>query len=661
MTPLDTREAFDDACDTARKAAKAYYDSAELVMSDAEYDALISAIEDAAAVHGWDHGGLLDQVAAGVSTGGDVTHSTPMGSLEKAKDLDAIVKFCREVGGPVLVEPKLDGLAVRAEYRAGQLILVATRGDGSTGEDVTAQARDIAGLPTRLARTLDLEVRGEVYMTEKDFAESNTNRVASGKPAFANPRNAVAGSLRNTDREYQVAMTFAAYGAQPDETLASRHSDAVRELAALGVATAGALWPQEPLTDPADVVSALERLGNERPSLGFPTDGAVVKADEHADRARLGSGTRAPKWAVAYKYAPAEATSVLRNIEVSVGRTGRISLRGVIDPVAVDGTTITYATLHNPAFVTEQGLGIGSRVMVVRAGDVIPRITAAVGEQDANVTPWQAPHSCPQCGEAWNTESLLWRCETPACSTLARLTYAVARDALDVDGMSEAIAAALVDAGTVTNLADLLTLDTATLSETTLGVTATGKPRKIGPTVAAKLSAQLSEAHGRPLARVITALGIRGTGRTISRRLASHFGSLDALRHADTDALAEVPGIGSEKAALIRAGLDDLSDVIERLLALGLGQSENTGSTGDQPLKGMTVVVSGAMTGVLAGRSRNEMNELIDSLGGRASSSVSAQTTYLVSSDTSTSKADKARQLGVRILTPEEFAELIGM
>lgn len=661
MTTLTRQSDFDAAVARARAAAAAYYDTGELLMSDAEYDQLLSDIEQAVATHpDWDDAGLLTAVAAGMSAGGDVTHPQPMGSLDKAKDLEAIAKFVASVGGPVAVEPKLDGLAIRAAYTAGKLTLVATRGDGTTGEDVTARAIGISGLPRRLPQPLDVEIRGEVYMTDADFEVSNANRVAAGKPAFANSRNAVAGSLRVSEREYAVTMSFAAYDVLGVD-LGDDHAAAMDTLASWGVRTAASLIDAPVLTTAEEVTVMLECIDAERGTWTFPTDGAVIKAAERDARERLGHGSRSPKWAVAYKFAPNEATSTLLDIEVAVGRTGRISLRGRIEPVPVGGTTISYATLHNPAFVTEQGLAIGQRVMVVRAGDVIPRITAAVGDQPDRLTPWTAPATCPQCDESWDTSSLLWRCLTPECSTVGRITYAVSRDCLDIDGASEAICTALVDAGLVSDIADLFTLTVDDLADLELGITATAKPRKLGRTVAAKLITQIDEARTRPLNRLLTSLGVRTLGRTLGRRIAAQFPTLAAVRAASAQDLAAVDGIGTEKAAIIAAGLADMSGVLDRLEALGVtGATSTEAAPASTPLAGKTVVVTGAMTGPLATLSRNQVHELIETAGGKASGTVSAKTHLLVCSDPGTSKARKAAELGIEVISPEQFAVLVG-
>lgn len=658
---ITERTEFDAAVQGLRDAAAAYYDTDTVLMTDAEYDALLDAVSAAAAQHpDWETFGLLDQVAAGTSTGGDVTHPTPMLSLAKVTEPAELAVFLSRINWvPTATEVKLDGMAVRAVYSAGKLALVATRGDGSTGEDVTAQARSIAGLPDTLARQVDLEVRGEVYMSDQDFLTASANRVAAGKAAFVNPRNATAGTLRNADLTYTAPLSFAAYDADGSvldgvET----HTERMDAVLDLGIVTAASLLPDLGAgDDPAELIA---EIGARRETLGFPIDGAVVKADRYQDRDRLGASSRTPVWAVAFKYPAAEGRSVLRDIEVAVGRTGRISYTAIIDPVFVAGATVSRASLHNADWITAQGLGIGSSVAVVRAGDVIPRVTALIGEQDSDVVAYVPSRDCPQCGEPLDTSSLLWRCHTPSCSVVGRIAYAASRDVWDIDGLGEEVATALVESGLVSDIADLFDLTVDAVADVAIGRTSSGAERRIGEATAARIVAGIDQARHAPLARTITALGIRMTGRSVGRWLASEFKSMQALRAASVAQVASIEKLGEVKATSIVNGLAAMGPVIDRLAAAGLPMQVEASSGDDAPLAGMTVVVTGAMTGPLAGVSRNEMNELIDAAGGKSSGSVSARTSLLVCGEPGSSKYVKAVELGVRIVTPEEFASMVG-
>ena len=655
---IKTRRQFDSAVEQALNAAAAYYDSAEMQMTDAEYDALIDDISEAAAQHpDWDSRGVLDEVAAGASAGGDVTHPNPMLSLSKVKTLVDVRDFITKVAQPVTVEPKLDGLAVRAEYVKGALTLVATRGDGATGEDVTARASEIQGLPLKLRKSMTFEVRGEVFMTDNDFESANDNRVHSGKPPFVNSRNAVAGCLRNSDREYDAPMSFAAYDASGTSVTDDSYISRMVSLASWGVGTARALVPGvsdlEATTDPEDVVARIESLGQRRSVLGFPIDGAVVKTDDVNARESLGVVSRTPRWAAAYKYAADTASTVLRDIEIAVGRTGRISLRAVLEPVFVGGTTVTFATLHNPAFVQEADFRIGDSVYVYRAGDVIPRVNAVdLSKRRRGAKRWIAPTACPQCGEGWDYSTMLWRCPSPECSLTSWIDFALSRDVLDVDGASIAFAEQAVEAGLVNDLSDIFTL---TIDQ--VAALPAGDDRQIGDKNATKIVNGIQAAKEQPLARQITSWNIRMVGRTLGRRMAAHFHTIDALLAASQEDLAAVDGIGAEKSRVIYAGLHDREAMIQKLVALGIntGTPANPATNdGDLPLFGKKVVV----TGTVPGLTRSEAQEAVERLGGQSSGSVSKSTDLVVIGDGAGSKADKAAELGIPTMTAEDFAQL---
>ena len=658
--PLTTEAAFKSAVEQAKSAAAAYYDTDAVKMTDVEYDGLLDLIQAAVEAHpDWDAEGLLDRVAGGQSTGGDVTHPVPMLSLGKAKTFEEVVDFARKTGEQqLLVEPKLDGLAVRAVYSAGALTLVATRGDGTTGEDVTDRARSITGLPVQLADAVDIEVRGEVFMSDADFDFSNSNRVAAGKPAFVNPRNATSGALRKADADYETRVSFASYDAfGPAVEGEPSYRARMLGVARLGVLTVGELLPSigEVTGEVERLLADIEALGEQRATLGFPIDGAVIKIDSVPARDLLGSVGRTPRWAVAYKYPADTATTILRDIEIAVGRTGRITLRAVLDPVFVGGTTVTYATLHNPKFVTDADFRLGDTVYVYRAGDVIPRVSAVeLSQRPADAAVWEPPAGCPNCGQPWDKSSLLWRCHTPECSTVGRIEYACSRDVLDIEGLSEALAEALVESGLVSDLADLFKLTAEQIAALPVG----DGSRQVGAKVAAKIEAEIEKAKQQTLARFITSLGIRGTGNQIGRRLAKHFRSLEALRAASLEELTEVEGVGSEKAKLIDAGLRDLSDMIDRMLANGVSPQHSEDSAqaaADSPLAGKRVCVTGSVPGL----SRNEANEAVERLGGTSVSSVSKTTDLLVAGEGAGSKAEKATSLGIPIMSAEEFAELV--
>ncbi|MFJ2191990.1 NAD-dependent DNA ligase LigA [Kitasatospora sp. NPDC087861] len=667
-------QAYADAVAAAVRAAAAYYADGATPLGDDEYDALVRAIEAYEREHPDE---VLPESPTGKVAGGaavgDVPHSVPMLSLDNVFSAEELESWAagleRRLGRPVAawcVEPKLDGLAIAARYRAGRLTRVLTRGDGLAGEDITAAADAVLGLPDRLAEPVDVELRGEVLLTHEQFEQANAVRTAHGATPFAHPRSGAAGTLRAKDRAYRVELTFFAYDALGLPGL--DHAELLVRLAALGAHTAAgtAAAPRRCATL-AEAQQRIDEIAGLRAALPFGIDGVVVKADAVADQEAAGSGSRAPRWAVARKLQAQHQVTRLLGVEWNVGRTGIIAPRAVLEPVVIDGVTVTYATLHNPADIERRGLMIGDQVFVYRAGDVIPRVEAPLVDQRTGAEqPIAFPEVCPRCGDAIDTSEQRWRCvRGRACQAVASVIYAAGRDQLDIEGLGGTRAVQLVEAGLVADLADLFTLTREQLL--TL--------ERMGDTSADNLLAAIETARSRPLNRVFCALGIRGTGRTMSRRIAAHFGSMAAIRAADAEALAGVDGIGAEKAAVIVTELVDVAALLDRLAAQGVGTavteptapaatsadggSAATDGTAAGPLAGQSVVVTGSMTGALAELSRNAMNELIERAGGKASSSVSKRTTLLVAGEKAGSKRAKAEDLGVAVMTPEEFAALV--
>ncbi|MCC9312224.1 NAD-dependent DNA ligase LigA [Kitasatospora sp. RB6PN24] len=665
--PLSSSSAYADAVAAAVQAAAAYYTDGVTPLGDDEYDALVRAIAAYEDVHPDER--LPDSPTGKVAGGavvGDVPHSVPMLSLDNVFSADELAEWAtgleRRLGRPVAglcVEPKLDGLAVAARYRAGRLAQLITRGDGQAGEDITHAAGAILGLPPLLTEPLDVEIRGEVLFTNDQFDQANQIRTAHGAAPFANPRNAVAGTLRAKDRPYRVESTFFGYDAV-GLPIDLDHTVLLRRLAELGASTAAstAAHPQYCATV-EEAQQRVEEIAALRAALPFGIDGVVVKADAAADQEQAGSGSRAPRWAVARKLPAVHKVTRLLGVEWNVGRTGIIAPRAVLAPVVIDGVTVTYATLHNPADITRRGLMIGDQVFVYRAGDVIPRVEAPlVDERTGTEQPIAFPEACPRCGDAIDTSEQRWRCVRGRnCQAVASIRYAVGRDQLDIEGLGGTRAVQLVETGLVADIADLFTLT----REQLLALD------RMGETSTDNLLAAIATARTQPLNRVFCALGVRGTGRTMSRRIAAHFGSMAAIRAADAAALAQVEGIGAEKARVIVTELAELGPLLDKLIAQNVGTAETaptaaaaaTTAAAGSPLAGEAVVVTGSMTGALAALSRNEMNELIERAGGKVSGSVSKKTTLLVAGEKAGSKRAKAEELGIRILTPEDFADLV--
>lgn len=677
VTPFESRAEFDEAVTQTVAAAKSYYDSETVLMVDAEYDHLVDRISATRTLHpDWDDAGVTTTVAAGQSAGGEVTHSSPMLSLDKVTDTNPrhdeitdhqdLNRFLDKAGrSGYCVEVKLDGNAISARYTNGFLVQVATRGDGITGEDVTPNAlrgEGIKGLPINLDTPWTGEVRGEVFMTDTDFEIASNNRVLAGGKPFANPRNATSGSLRALDRAYEAPMSFGLYSiheTRPSSAAECTHQSRMARADALGFQTAASLTPNRGSTHQTSASAAkfaIVEIKAARDSLGFPIDGAVISYNSDDERLRAGVGTRTPKWAIAWKYPPREATSVLRSVEVGVGKTGRMSLTAHIDPVYVDGSTVAKASGHNAPLFMSWGMGVGHKVMVVKRGDIIPYISLLDGDQPDDVTPWVAPETCPQCGEAWDKASLLWRCHTPECSIAGRIEYAAGRDQLDIEGLGGTVAEALVEANLVKDLADLYDLTPEQWATLPMGTTSTGGTRVLGAANAAKIIASLEAQKAQPFNRVITALSIRMTGRSVGRWLAREFPTMDRLRAATVEDIAQVEKLGPIKARHIVDGLTKLSDVIDRLAAHGVNMGEEPTDDGaPKPFEGKTYVVSGSVPGF----SRTTIQEAIENLGGKASSSVSKTTTALITGETSTSKAKKAADLNIPIIDPDTFAQML--
>lgn len=677
MTTLPADEAlsshaqYQDAVRRAREAAAAYYGDGDSPLDDATYDRLLRAVADWEKVH---PGEVLpesptDKVSAGAAPVGDVAHTTRLLSLDNVftpEELSAWgVSLERRLGRPstggFTVEPKLDGAAVAARYRAGRLVQIITRGDGSHGEDVSHVIGTIDGLPAELPHPVTFEVRGEVMFTQEQFEAANAVRTAHGAKVFSNPRNGTSGTLRAKDRPYRLPMTFWAYGAvdldgQAFLPVGATHAEVLRAVEDAGVRTTAATPAGLHVCATLDEAQQrVDEIAAMRAALPFGIDGVVIKADDADEQAAAGFGSRYPHWAIAYKLPPMERRTKLLGVEWKVGRTGVIAPRAVLEPVEVDGSVVTFATLHNPADIRRRDLHLTDTVTIYKAGDIIPRVQAAVVDlRLPGAEPVPLPEHCPECGGDIDRSQERWRCaKGAACRLPAAILYAASRDQLDIDGLGERYVEALVASGDVVDIADLFTLGLDRLTA------ASGSEKR-----AVKLAEQIAAAKSKPLNRVFCALGILGTGRSMSRRIAAHFRTMDAIRAADAETLRGVDGIGAEKAPVVVQQIAELAPVIDKLIAAGVNMTEPVPeeTAGQGPLAGRTVVVTGKMTGPLEGYGRTDMAALIENAGGRSGSGVNAGTHYLVAARAGgrpSSKAVKAEQLGVEVLTPEAFAEIV--
>ncbi|MFE2014258.1 NAD-dependent DNA ligase LigA [Streptomyces sp. NPDC059491] len=671
---LSGSAAYEAAVARLREASRTYFGAGYSLMDDATYDRLLVAVKEWEAAHpdSVAETSPTGRVADGAAPAGDVAHTARLLSLDNVftpGELDSWgASFRRRLGheptGGFTVEPKMDGAAVAARYRDGRLVQIITRGDGTQGEDVSHVIGTIEGLPEYLPAPLTFEARGEVLFTQEQFEAANEVRTAHGAAVFANPRNGAAGTLRAKDRPYRLAMTFWAYGAVAldggafppagaghAETLAAVERAGVRTTAA----TPAGLHVVDTLEQARERVDAIAAL---RAALPFGIDGVVIKADSADEQAAVGVGSRFPYWAIAYKLPAVERQTLLLDVVWEVGRTGVLAPTAILAPVELDGSTVTRATLHNPADILRRDLHIGDTVTVHKAGDIIPRVEAAVVElRPEGAVPVPLPSHCPHCGDEIDRGQERWRCaKGTACALAPLIEYAAGRDVLDIDGLGRKYVDVLVAGGEVRDVADLFTLTEEQLTA------ASGSAKR-----GAKLAEQIRLAAARPLSRVFCALGIPGTGRSMSRRIAGHFGTMEAIRGADAAALQEVEGIGPEKAPVIVEQVAALAPVIDKLIAAGVGMTEPRPETAqeraDGPLTGTTVVVTGKMTGSLDGWGRSEMGALIERAGGRVGGSVNSRTTYLVAAPSASgkpsSKAVKAAELGVEVLAPEAFAALV--
>lgn len=648
----ETKQEYTELVERALAAAEKYYNSDILLASDDEYDTMLKAIVAAEKKHPtWTIGhSLMDKVAGGTAKKSDVVHMTSMLSLDNCyneADLDKwlTAKNCTEF----TVEPKYDGLSLSAKYSKGKLVRLATRGDGSKGEDVTFAMGRIEGLVKTVENLNEFEIRGEIVFKQNNYEQANAARVALGKTPFANMRNAAAGTLRSENLEYPATLSFYAHGQAGVDGTKSHH-ETMLLVKAMGINVNTDVYGLKLHTDIKSVKKAVKKFEQNRLTLDVEVDGIVIKVNGYKEQETLGTSSKAPKWGIAYKYPALEVTSTLMEVEWTVGRTGRITPRARITPVSINGANITYATLHNADDIKRKDIQLLDKILVKRAGEVIPRIEASLPAlRDGTQTPIPVPSSCPRCGGTIDKKDVIWRCtKGRECGLQESIEYAVSRDCLDIEGMGSVIVAELVANKHVSNVADLFALTAEQLSGC----------ERMGDLRVGNIMAQIEKAKDQELDKVFCSLGVRGTGRSISRRLAKHFKSMQAIVDANLEDLAKVDGIGEEKAATIYDDLRDLSDTIDKLRVNGVTMKyTQTGQA--NLLSGKSFCVTGSMTGQLQDKSRQEVLALIEAAGGKTSGSVSAKTTYLVSGDKAGSKYDKAVQLGVSIIAPDELAGML--
>ncbi len=585
-----------------------------------------------------------------------VTHSVPLMSLQDVFSLEELDEFLEKIQAvypdtEFTVEPKVDGLSVALEYENGQFVRGATRGDGTVGEDVTENLKTIRSIPMSIQGAPErLIVRGEVYISKKRFEQLNAKQEEDGKPLFANPRNAAAGSLRQLDPKIaaQRGLDILIFNVQLAEGVTfSSHSASLQYLRDLQFKVV----PFKTLKTLSEINDEVLSINENREHLPCDIDGAVIKVNDLSLRERLGSTAKFPRWAAAYKYPPEIKDTVVEDIVVQVGRTGVLTPKAVVRPVRLAGTTVTNATLHNQDFITERDIRIGDTVKIRKAGEIIPEILEVdFSKRPSDAVPYRLPCHCPICGAATerDEEGAFLRCTGAECpAQLSRnISHFVSRDAMDIEGLGKAIVDALIEKGYVKSPADIYYL---TLEEMK-------SLWQSGDTAAKKLLAAIESSKQQDLSRLIFALGIRQVGSKMGKVLASTFGSMDALMAASEEELTNVSDVGEITARFIVNWFsqEQSRSLIEKLRQAGVNFESKRVIT-DARFAGMTFVLTGALTKF----TRDEATEKIELLGGKASGSVSKKTSYVVVGENAGSKERKARELGIPILTEDEFLAMI--
>jgi DNA ligase (NAD+) len=680
---LSPEQRLDELRSAIRHHEERYYVLNDPEISDEEFDRLLHELEALEA----EHPDLVTpdsptQRVAGRPTEGFATveHLAPMLSLDNAyneEELRAFDERVRKGAGlgdaqvAYVAELKIDGLSIALTYLDGVLVRGATRGDGTRGEEVTANVRTIRTLPLRLkdAPAGRIEVRGEVFLPRATFERTNREREEAGEPVFANPRNAAAGTMRNLDPALVAKRGLSAYTYQvvkgPAEPGSSEsHGQMLTSMRAWGL-------PVEPHWRACVGVDALtafcQEWAEKRRTLQFDTDGVVIKVDDLALRDRLGTTAKFPRWATAFKFPAEQATTTLRRIAVNVGRTGAVTPYAVLEPVFLAGSTISMATLHNAEDLARKDVREGDRVLIEKAGDVIPKVVKSIVVEGApRSEPWIMPAECPVCGSALHRdpEEVVWRCDNLACPARLRrsLEHFASRSAMNIEGLGESLIDQLLEQNLLRDFADIYALEAGQLEH--LVVTPReprsekSRPRKLGK-VGRNVIEQIERSKSNDLSRLIYALGIRHVGEKAAATLARYFRTMDRVLNASVEALQTVPEIGPVVAESVRMFSDEPRNraVVDRLAAASVNMASQAPEPGDEPgpLAGKVFVI----TGTLSSMSRENATAALERLGAKVSGSVSRKTNYLVAGADAGSKLQKAQELGVETLDEEAFHKLI--
>ncbi len=644
--------------------AQKYYDEDKPEISDFEYDMLMVELRNLEKQYPEfiSKESLTQKVGGHVKEGFEkVTHEVPLQSLQDVFSLEEIDEFDNRIKKSAeengikeikyVVETKIDGLSAALEYKNGKFVRGATRGNGLVGEDVTQNLKTVKTIPMEIKDKIDIIVRGEVFISKKDFEEMNQEREENEEELFANARNAAAGSLRQLDSNITKSRPLDIYIFNVQKIEGKEFNSHFEELEYLAKLGFNVNPVRIPCNDLKEVKKAIEKIGKMRETLNFGIDGAVIKVDNLKFREILGTTAKTPRWAIAYKYPPEQKETILKDIVCQVGRTGVITPMAILEPVKVAGSTISKTTLHNEDFIKEKDLKIGDTVVIQKAGDVIPEIVKVVEEKrTGEEKKFEMPRICPVCGaEAVREEGeAAIRCTGIECPAklFRNLVHFVSREAMNIDGLGENIISQLLERGLIKNISDIYELkfeDIASL-------------KKNGKKFAQNLVDSINASKQNDLYRLITALGIRHVGGKASKILAKKYKSIDNLANASYDELSEINDIGEVMANSIREFFlqDQTIDLIKKLKSAGVNTKILEEDSGDNRFEGKTFV----LTGSLEKYTRKEAEDIIEKFGGKTSGSVSKKTDYVLAGEEAGSKLTKAQSLGITIISEEEFEKM---
>lgn len=655
MTEIEKK--IEELRKTLRYHSDRYYNDDAPEIEDYEYDMMMRELKELEEKYPeYDAPDSPTKKVGGVADNSfeSVAHSVRMESLQDAFSKDELREFSNRVEDTVsdvnyVVEPKIDGLSVSLEYRDGVFLRGSTRGNGDVGEDVSGNLRVIHNIPLKLNKSIPyIEVRGEVYMPKKSFERVVDRQIINGEKPFKNPRNAAAGSLRQKDSSVAASrgLDIFVFNIQQIEGVElSSHKESLDFIKELGFNT---IPTYKKVDNIEDAIAEIDRIGEARGSLEYDIDGAVIKVDDFSQRDILGSTAKYPKWAIAFKYPPEEKQTKLLDIEIAVGRTGVLTPTAILESVHLAGTTVSRATLHNQDFINEKGIAIGDVVTVRKAGDIIPEVLC-VNEHNSNSV-FKFPDICPSCGEKVyrDEDEAAIRCINPECPAqlLRNLIHFCSRDAMDIEGLGPAIIETFVNEGMIAKTYDIYNLDFNKILSL----------EGFKETSANNIINSVNNSKNNDLSKLIFALGIRHIGAKAGKLLADYFKDIDLVMNASVDDILQIDGFGKIMAESVVEffSSDSTKELIEKLKEAGVNM-KSTNVVEDTRFSGMTFV----LTGTLPTLKRAEASKIIESFGGKTSSSVSKKTTYVLAGEEAGSKLDKANKLGVQIISEEEFKEMI--